>query len=407
MGNHAGGIFSVAQQLAALMGVCGLTLPVIQAAEAAGPAGQKLAERVLLVRNADSPVSCAVADDYAEKRGIANVVAIHCADSALDGARETISLEDYTRAIRRPIAEYLATRQHIDFIVLTKGIPIRIRGGESGNTAGEGPALDNCLAALDYPQLKDATKYHFIFDEARGWAWANRYWNAKTPFSHATFGGYLVTRLDGYTKNDAMALVARALAAEQRPPTGTILLDIQPDFGLGDPHRQPAPLPSMDIASESTWSEYNADMAHAAEVLRKRGIPVELDSDVRFVGQKADLMGYFSWGSNDSHFSNDAYQSLSFAPGSLSDTAVSTSARTFLTTSGGQSLITDLIAHGVTGVKGYVNEPLLQACASPTIVCSFYTSGATLAESFYAGSRFLGWEDIVVGDPICRPYAKH
>ena len=83
---------------------------------------------------------------------------------------------------------------------------------------------------------------------------------------------------------------------------------------------------------------------------------------------------------------------------------ISTSARTFLPTHGGQSLIADLIAQGVTGAKGYTDEPLLQAVASPSILWDRYTHGWTLAESFYAASRFVGWEDIVLGDPLCRPY---
>ena len=64
----------------------------------------------------------------------------------------------------------------------------------------------------------------------------------------------------------------------------------------------------------------------------------------------------------------------------------------------------DLIAHGVTGAKGYTDEPLLQAIASPTIVFDRYTVGYTLAESFYAASHFVGWEDVVIGDPLCSPY---
>jgi hypothetical protein len=54
--------------------------------------------------------------------------------------------------------------------------------------------------------------------------------------------------------------------------------------------------------------------------------------------------------------------------------------------------------------KGYVDEPLLQANASPTIVMDRYTSGYTMAESFYAASHFVGWEDVVIGDPLCSPY---
>jgi hypothetical protein len=64
----------------------------------------------------------------------------------------------------------------------------------------------------------------------------------------------------------------------------------------------------------------------------------------------------------------------------------------------------DLIAHGLTGAKGYTDEPLLQAIASPTIVFDRYTDGYTLAESFYAASHFVGWEDVVIGDPLCSPY---
>jgi hypothetical protein len=90
---------------------------------------------------------------------------------------------------------------------------------------------------------------------------------------------------------------------------------------------------------------------------------------------------------------------------SIVETAVSTSARTFLPTSGGQSLIVDLIKARVTGVKGYCDEPLLQAVASPTVLFDRCTSGWTLAESFYAASRFVGWEDIAIGDPLCSPYA--
>ena len=145
-------------------------------------------------------------------------------------------------------------------------------------------------------------------------------------------------------------------------------------------------------------------MERAAEILQARGVPVEIDRAQTFVGSRSGLLGYISWGSNDRHYSATAYHSLRFAPGAICDTAVSTSARTFLPTQGGQSLIADLIAQGITGVKGYTDEPLLQAVASPTILFDRYSRGWTLAESFYAASRFVGWEDIVIGDPLCRSY---
>ncbi len=381
-------------------------------------------DQVLLVVNSNSSVSREIGDYYALKRKVRNILSIQCQDSALNTKNETIVLADYVRSIENPIRGYLATHTNIDFIVLTKGIPIRITGSAMGscdehsrepaNIRGH-PSVDSTLAALDYDHLSNAMKIDITGSGAIGCAYSNRYWNATEPFSHAKFGGYLVTRLDGYTASDAKALVTRSLAAEQNITQiltqGKVLLDVEPIFGLGDKATQPGPIAGTNIPAESAYSEFNADMRHAYEVLTNRGIPVELDLTTKFIGGRSNLLGYFSWGSNDERswesndfYSTNAYLSLYFAPGALSDTAVSTSARTFLPTTGGQSLMVDLIAHGLTGAKGYTDEPLLQAIASPTIVFDRYTAGYTLAESFYAASHFVGWEDVVIGDPLCSPY---
>jgi uncharacterized protein (TIGR03790 family) len=381
----------------------------------AGNADVRRPDQVLLVVNMNSPASREIADDYALKRKIGNVLSIQCQDSALSTKNETMTLTDYSQSIEKPAREYLATHTNIDFIVLTKGIPIRISGSSMGSCSEHSrepadirghPSVDGTLAALDYASLAGTMKIDITGSGAVGCAYSNRYWNATGTFSHAKFGGYLVTRLDGYTVGDAKGLVNRALEAEQGLAHGSVLLDVQPIFGLGDKSTSPAPISGTTILRESPWSEYNADMRHASDLLMNRGISVELDVTPGFVGGRSNLLGYFSWGSNDARYSTNAYQTLFFAPGSLSDTAVSTCARTFLPTSGGQSLLVDLIAHGLTCGKGYVDEPLLQANASPTIVMDRYTSGFTMAESFYAASRFVGWEDVIIGDPLCCPYAK-
>jgi uncharacterized protein (TIGR03790 family) len=371
-------------------------LPLPAGAEGGGKA--RSPDQVLIVFNADSPVSRAVAGDYAAKRHVRNLLSVRCQDSALSARNETMTPAAYTQAIEDPVRAYLAAHAGIDFIVLTKGIPIRVK------SSGAFPSVDSSLAALDYTRQPGAVRISINGDGAMGYAFSNRYWNATEPFSHSRFGGYLVTRLDGYTEADAKALVSRALAAERGLTNGRVLLDVQPSFGLGDKAGQPAPITVTSISKESPWSEFNADMRGAHDLLVKRGIPDELDLSETFVGGRSNLLGYFSWGSNDARFSSDAYQTLFFAPGSLSDTAVSTSARTFLPTTGGQTLLVDLIAHGLTCGKGYVDEPLLQAVASPTIALDRYTAGYTMAESFYAASHFVGWEDVVVGDPLCCPF---
>ncbi|HEV2472513.1 MAG TPA: TIGR03790 family protein, partial [Chthonomonadales bacterium] len=301
-----------------------------------------------------------------------------------------------------------------DFIVLTKGIPIRIAGAP-GRGAEDEPSVDSTLAAMDYDQRKGSVTVSLREGSFHGVAWANRFWNSRQPFTHAKFGGYLVTRLDGYTEADAENLTLSSLDSERAPPSGEILLDTCPSFGYSRT-QQPVPLfvpgekgshvSTTILRGELAFDTYNTDLRQTAAELRKRGLPAVLADTGQFATGH-NLMGYCSWGSNDAHFDAAAYEQLEFAPGGICETAVSTSARTFLPTEGGQSLIADLIARGATGAKGYCNEPLLQAVASPSILFDRYTRGWTLAESYYAASRFVGWEDIVIGDPICRPYAHH
>ena len=371
-------------------------------------------DRVVVLRNENSRVSRAVAEDYAHRRRLPHILTIRCPDAAVSPENETLAYATYQQAIEQPLLAFLAKHPNIDFIVLTKGIPIRIADAPGFGLGHRRPSLDSTLAALDYGKVPGAVRVQLRDGGFTGTAWANRFWNSAERFRHARFGGYLVTRLDGYTEADAKALTTRALAAEQqtvRPSAeGQVLLNPCPDFGYADSKIQPRPLFTSSPAPgtkptvlELEYNAYNADMQKAAGILQSRRIPVELVQTKTFAGKRSNLLGYVSWGSNDRHFNVEAYHSLRFTPGAICETAVSTSARTFLPTQGGQSLIADLIAQGVTGAKGYTDEPLLQAVASPSILFDRYTQGWTLAESFYAASRFVSWEDIVVGDPLCRP----
>src|SRR5271168_2836438 len=77
-------------------------------------------DQVLLLVNDNSPVSKAVAQDYALKRHVKNLLSIQCQDSALSTRKETMTLADYTRMIESPVRGFLAAHTNIDFIVLTK-----------------------------------------------------------------------------------------------------------------------------------------------------------------------------------------------------------------------------------------------------------------------------------------------
>lgn len=96
---------------------------------------------------------------------------------------------------------------------------------------------------------------------------------------------------------------------------------------------------------------------------------------------------------------------IGWIDGSIAETYVSTGGRSMnYGTSYGQSLIADLVRDGVSGVSGHVFEPYLTACCRPYLMFDAYTYGMTMAESFYMGLPFLGWMEVVVGDPKMCPY---
>src|SRR5262249_38470608 len=113
-------------------------------------------------------------------------------------------------------------------------------------------------------------------------------------------------------------------------------------------------------------------MEQIAKTLTSRGFQAISEGTTAFVDPKQLLMGYWSSGSNDPNYSPKVYHALRFRPGSLAETNVSTSARTFTRVSDGQSMIADLVSQGVTGVKGYVAEPYTIAVAKPDIMFDRY-----------------------------------
>ncbi len=381
-----------------------------------------LNERVLLIQNSNSEISLTIGNDYATRRNISKILNINCLDSAINSDYEYINFPDYVTLIENPIKNYLISNPEIDFIVLTKGIPIHIYNTPNKPYGGI-CCVDSRIASIGY-ETSSTSSIVAISDldygnTFVGQAWANKFWNSTTPFSHSIFGGYLVTRLDGYTQADAIALTTRSLQAESNlangiVTSGTILLDACADFGFPN-EPQPysiyppnySPGTTINITTEGPYGLYNTDMQESYNDLLASNISVQFDTSNSFIGNISNLKGYVSWGSNDTNYNANSYNTLGFAAGALAETAVSTGGRTFLPTTGGQSLIANLISQGITGVKGYTDEPLLVAVASPKIIFNRYRNGWTLAESFYAASRLIGWMDIVIGDPIGRAYEQN
>ena len=137
-----------------------------------------MAGRVVVVRNGKSPISKAVADDYAKRRGVHNMVTVTCQDSAANANAETIAFAAYQKEIEAPLRTFLDGHAGIDFIVLTKGVPIRLADAPQGSAPGR-LALDSYLAALEYEKVPGAIRVDITDPnygkDFHGLVWANRY----------------------------------------------------------------------------------------------------------------------------------------------------------------------------------------------------------------------------------------
>jgi len=357
-------------------------LPVLSPQPLASPALEQAkptaeSKKVLLVVNMASPDSITIGNYYQAKRGIPKENVAHVNVSTTDN----VSLDEYKNGIAEVVRKAIkACPTPIDYIVLTKGVPIRLN-----NEFGQ--SVDACLGALNL-KVESIDGGKVIRGEPFGLEKSlNPYYGKNEPFSSTKFGGmYLVTRLDGYTVDDAKRLVDNSLAA--KPVKGLFFMD------------------AADNAKAGGFAALQKTFYTARDWLKDHGFDSRIDETREFVAPDEKLMGYISWGSNDKAFNPAAYKRIKFLPGSIAETYVSTSARTFAPVTSGQSVITDLIANGVTGVKGYVSEPFTFALCRADILFGNYVSGRNLAESFYSASMVAKWKDVVIGDPLCCPYAK-
>jgi uncharacterized protein (TIGR03790 family) len=341
-------------------------------------------DQVLIVANERSPISMKVAEYYQRARSIPQRQVARIRTDP----REEIDRETFRREVAQPIATHLLQHRLPDqilVIVLTKGVPLKIRG--TGGLRGTQASVDSELAMLYRELIQGPAPPEGPVP--------NPYFHASAtaPFNRADHDIYLVTRLDGYTWEDIRGLVDRATAPAR---SGKVVLDMKAAFF------------ASGAAPGDGW------LREAAWRLHDSGLEVVLDSSARVVTGETDVIGYAGWGSNDP--ANTARSpGFRWLPGAIASWFVSTSARTFTAPPEGwrvgsgyagssQSLVGDLIAEGVTGTVGYVYEPYHEATARPQIFLPAYRAGFTLAESFYMSLPNLSWQAVVIGDPLVAPF---
>jgi len=340
-------------------------------------------ESVLLVVNHADNLSRRIADYYIPKRGIPlkNVCRLN-----IPAATEEISWDAYTEQIERSVARCLikaGLREQVLYIVTTMGVPLKVNGSGEGQVT-EACAVDSELALL-YSKMKGK-------QFPRVGAVPNPFYRQKDqPFTHARFPIYLVTRLAGYDFEDVKGIIDRSLAARNQ---GKFVFDLK----------------SGDDAPGNSWLR-----TAALSLPRER---VVMDESIKVLTGEKDVIGYAGWGSNDP---NRHQRNLGFhwLPGALATEFVSSDGRTFkrpppdwtISTwkepsrwfaGSPQTLTADYIHEGATGCSGHVYEPYLQYTPHPEQLFPAYFGGRNLAESYYLAIPGLSWQNIVIGDPLCK-----
>lgn len=348
------------------------------------------AYNVAIVVNEASEDSRTVAAHYARVRGVpeSNIIRINTSTD------EAIDRTTYVETIERPLGQAISRaglQDRLLYLVLTKGIPLRITG--TVGTAGTAASVDSELTLLYRRLTGTAAPPSGLIDNP--YFLGARNLSEAKPFSHREHDIYLVTRLDGFTTADALALIDRAPRAR---PAGIVVLD------------QRAAPESSRIGDE--W------MARAAERLAADGHKhrVVLETTTSGAAADAPVLGLFTWGPLDPAYRRRR-SGLTFVPGAIAANLASFDARTFReppadwqptgstdrTTwfeGSADALIGDLIRDGVTGVAGQVGEAFLRGAVRPDILFPAYLAGFNLAEAFYLAMPALSWQTVVVGDPL-------
>ncbi|MBU1627508.1 TIGR03790 family protein, partial [bacterium] len=338
-------------------------------------------DQVLVIVNQNSEVSLAIGNYYMEIRGIpeGNLCLIS------SSTNEVIQRFEYISNIFLPVKDYLEStglKERIKYLVTTTGVPLKITGEFSFDTYMA--SVDSELVLLDYDTYN-----------LRGWL-RNPYFGADSNLDRSTIPIYLVNRLTAYDidedSNNIPDDVESYLQKSLYPPSdeGRFVLDV-------DPGRDN--MGGYGVAND--W------LREAANTLTQMGADVFLDETNDFLVNEENVAGYCSWGSNDTHTKNHGEPYFTWVDGAIAATYVSTNARTFkYPPNYGQSMEADMLREGVTGVYGNVYEPYLDACARPHVLFPRYYIGYNLAESYYMSLFYISWMEIVVGDPLCAPYAE-
>ncbi|MGD9897938.1 MAG: TIGR03790 family protein [Calditrichaceae bacterium] len=340
-----------------------------------------------------------IASYYVEKRGIpgTNLVGIKAPVNSEISRAEYDSYYDETGkivGIRQQVENILNTvyddqgsslRSKIKYIVLTRGIPHRIRAYETSD-----------YYYADYSSVDAALSMVFNGNYSINGRIENPYFRQDPAFEGTspfvpefytnTFGNrlsFLVSRLDGYSVSDVKTMIKKGIEADTESQYHSFVVDDAQKYY----DRMDRAYLNLKNLGASVYPDPWADdpepitsIADSVAGIVTHGVYAGLDPDY--------LLTQFNFklGKGAIFSSYESYNGVSF----------STNVKM------GQGQVSDFIRSGGSGGVGNVYEPYSSGIADESVLFPAYFKGYTFAEAAYMSLPYLDWTSIVVGDPLMR-----
>lgn len=358
------------------------------------------AAETVVVFNPDFPGSAELAAYYAEKRHIPKerVIGLRCSQE------DSMSRGEFDTQLRQPLLQTFQSKgwwitgppvpgkpltgdgirapaamvPTVRVLVLMRGVPFQIRRGTPNPKQSEEDeaSVDSELTVLglNSPPVKGGMRNPY-FDQ-----------QARFPHAQRVTGLLLTGRLDGPDDATVRRMIDDAVAVEQTGLLGRAVVDLAQKNGV--------------------YQEGEDWLKRSADTFKQAGIPVFIDrsADVLIdAWPLPDTILYFGWYTD--HITGAlASPAFRFKQGAIACHLHSFSAS--IIRSHDKAWAGPLLSKGAAVTFGNVFEPFLSLTLHFDVFNRRLLEGFTVGEAAWNATPALSWMNVVLGDPLYRPFGK-
>lgn len=340
-------------------------------------------EHVLVLYNETSSYSRICAQEYARVRNVpnSNLVPLPCS-----AEREEISRGEYDETIEKPLLREISHRNfHIPSTVgglrpayvflIMPNVPLKVKA-----TSHQGQWMQTDAASVD----SELACLAGIRGSASS-AVLNPYYEKDETIVDSQLGVNLVCRIDAADKESVSRMIL--------DPTNT-----ETDGGLWG---------RLVVDEGGPYKDGDNWLKSVVGLGEQSGFPVMHDTRKRTIVSAYPLgknvAVYFGWYAThaDGPFGKDG--DFFFQPGAIAVHMHSFSCVSLKNSR--RQWCAPLLARGASVTLGNVYEPYLGLLTRPDIFFDRLLKGYTLAEAAWMATPALSWQNVVLGDPLYRPFA--